>query len=158
MTAQERFWAKVDRRGPNECWPWLGSRIPKDGRGIFWNGERQESAPRAAFRIATGQAAPADKLVCHTCDNPPCVNPAHLWLGTARDNTLDAKAKGRLHQMTKTHCVHGHPFSGDNVYLDRMGCRQCRICTLERVARNNRKYRAKKLALRIERGEHRKAC
>jgi hypothetical protein len=89
-----RFWEKVDRSGgPDVCWPWLGTRDAK-GYGHFSLELRMEKAHRVALRLS-GVEVPATLLVCHHCDNPPCCNPAHLFVGTVRDNALDMIAKGR---------------------------------------------------------------
>src|SRR5690606_12878457 len=97
-----RFWSKVDMSGgPNSCWEWQGSR-DADGYGRFTSnrskrlgfGPKSWVASRAAWLIHTGHL-PGDLLVCHHCDNPPCVNPAHLFLGTNNDNMRDMNRKGR---------------------------------------------------------------
>lgn len=96
-TFLDRFWAKVEVRGPGECWGWRGATNPK-GYGMIGvtRGDRQAAitAHRFSYLIHHGPI-PTGMQVCHTCDNPPCSNPAHLWLGTASDNQLDAFRKGR---------------------------------------------------------------
>lgn len=89
-----RFWRKVDRRGPDECWEWSGRR-DKDGYGQFRtnNPRRMRRANIVAHEIEYG--LPNGLQVCHSCDNPPCCNPQHLWGGTNSDNQQDSVTKGR---------------------------------------------------------------
>jgi hypothetical protein len=94
----DAFLARVDTSaGPDRCWPWTGSRNPGGyGFGTFgWT----RHAHREAYRLANGEFD-TSLDVCHSCDNPPCVNPAHLWLGTHSENLLDASRKGRLNSAT----------------------------------------------------------
>lgn len=89
----ERFWSKAAIGSEDECWEWTGSRHYK-GYGKFWlKGCR--SAHRVAYELTHGPITDPPLLVMHSCDNPPCVNPTHLSLGTASDNQRDSAAKGR---------------------------------------------------------------
>jgi hypothetical protein len=101
----DRFWPKVNKSGPvpahvphlGPCWIWLGAIDPAFGYGKFGMGGRGYSpwnTHRAAWFLTFGEI-PAGMNVLHKCDNPPCVNPAHLFLGTFQDNTRDMFAKGR---------------------------------------------------------------
>lgn len=92
----ERFWRSVDASGgPDACWPWR----PSYARGGYGSILDDEGRPRPAHRLSWemhhSRTAPPDLCVCHACDFPPCVNPAHLWLGTYKDNAQDMVAKGR---------------------------------------------------------------
>lgn len=94
-TLAERLWAKVDVRGEDECWPWLGSRTWQ-GYGHLGRGGRGTGnvhAHRAAFEVTFGSVSGLH--VCHVCDNRLCCNPAHLFSGTAKDNALDMVKKMR---------------------------------------------------------------
>lgn len=88
----EKFHSKVARREPDRCWPWLGASN-RDGYGHFRVGTRTLIASRVAAALAHGE--PNGVLVCHSCDNPICCNPSHLWFGSDADNVADCKAKGR---------------------------------------------------------------
>jgi hypothetical protein len=89
----ERLWSRVVTRGSDECWPWVAGRA-KDGRGRIRIGHATYFVPRVVYAIVTGQD-PGTAEVCHSCDNPNCCNPAHLWLGDDRDNQHDRNIKGR---------------------------------------------------------------
>lgn len=97
----ERFWEKVDRNGPmhpalgSHCWLWTASLMMKrGGYGQLRDGLSTLKAHRVAWELARGPV-PTELFVCHRCDTPRCVNPAHLFVGTHLDNMRDCVAKGR---------------------------------------------------------------
>lgn len=125
--AEKRFWPKVKKS--SLCWEWTGALTGR-GYGQMWMPGGKVKAHRLSWEIHRG-SIPKGIYVLHDCDNPRCVNPHHLFLGTAKSNRLDAVLKGR-NWKGKTHCVRGHPMSGNNLYVYRGGkyvqrvCRTCR--------------------------------
>lgn len=98
---EQRFWRYVDKRDPSECWTWTGSTNWK-GYGRIAVERRNRPAPQVAWELANGGPFPHGKFACHSCDNPSCVNPAHIWPGTAAENQADSIIKGRrLHLVGK---------------------------------------------------------
>ena len=100
LTLKQRFWLKVDCS--DECWVWTGA-VSSHGYGRIKNDPGMLPPVLQANRLAwelTQGPIPQDLKVCHTCDNPPCVRPSHLFLGTHSDNMLDAVAKGRHRRYT----------------------------------------------------------
>ena len=92
MKTESEFWEKVSKS--DDCWDWTGFRHP-DGHGQCYLNGVPKYAHRFSWEMHNGPI-PNGMCVCHKCDNPHCVNPDHLFLGTHEDNMYDAKAKGRL--------------------------------------------------------------
>lgn len=126
---EARFWGKVERQSADVCWIWRGTLV-RGGYGQFSVRPGQRcAAHRFAWELSNG-AIPDGLFACHRCDNPPCVNPAHLFLGTPKDNMQDKVAKGRHtnQYVGQTHCKRGHEYSAENTRVDSRGVRICRAC------------------------------
>lgn len=129
-TPSERFWGKVDLKGPvpascpalGACFIWTAS-LSHD-YGIFWDAGRTTLAHIWAWEQVHG-ALPTDLELHHICLNPTCVNPEHLKVLTHSEHM-------KLHGTLKTHCVHGHPFDDENTYIAPDGRRRCRACAQKR--------------------------
>lgn len=139
------FWSQVDKSG--DCWIWEGKRNPRHPYGQFyvgWDGERyvEMRAHRAAWSLANAQPVPEGMSVMHSCDNPICVNPDHLSLGTHTDNVRDMWAKGRARNrmVGMTHCQRGHEFTPENTTVSG-GKRKCRACCNARERRQREERR-----------------
>jgi len=91
-----RFWKFVDRRGDNECWPWIGGTQFGYGRFKFHkDGKSDRRGSHVISYYLETKVWPIGKCVCHSCDNPSCCNPKHLWAGTDDDNQKDSAKKNR---------------------------------------------------------------
>lgn len=103
------FWTMVDQSGgPETCWPWIGGK-DDEGYGKVWLNGRMWLTQRVAYELTNGPIPEGEghhgTCVLHHCDNPPCCNPAHLWLGTQIENMADRESKGR-----------NRPLKGDQHY------------------------------------------
>jgi hypothetical protein len=139
MKREESFWSRVDVRSDDECWEWQGAitavgyaKLP-----FAWEGR---IASRYSYYLNIDENFNRNLFVCHRCDNPICVNPKHLFLGTQKDNMQDMQAKGRSAQAKKTHCPQGHEYRPENLCKRRDNRRQCKICKRESDLRNQMKY------------------
>ncbi len=102
----EDVWKYIDRRGEDECWPWMGSKSNPYGK--FKLSEKTVSAHRLIWEMFNGMMK-KDMLVCHTCNNTYCCNPNHLYLGTSQDNMNDRKKAG-----------HYNPLCGEESHLHKL--------------------------------------
>jgi len=121
----DRVMSRVDRRGADECWPWLMS-VGSHGYGQigWWVGSGQSTMMTAhrVVWIAHNGPVPDDLVVDHVCHNRVCCNPAHLRLLSDSENA-------RLTSwVLKTHCRMGHPYDEANTYVNPRGHRYCREC------------------------------
>lgn len=138
----ERFHRRIEKT--SECWNWTGGKSER-GYGRMHIGRKPVPAHRVSLFLETGLWPPDGKDVCHHCDNPSCVRPDHLFVGSRSENMKDASKKGRINfagleagRHRKTHCRRGHALEGDNLKIrpkDRL-CRQCvKITELRRLER-----------------------
>jgi hypothetical protein len=130
---------------PKGCWEWTGGRSAY-GYGVFRSTFGESMAHRASFVLHKG---PLMKGMCvlHKCDNPPCVNPEHLFAGDRIMNNLDKKLKGRTGRKwnaLKTHCPHGHAYDLENTRFNKDGSRHCRMCYRLKARRDVAKRKEKK--------------
>ena len=149
----EKFWSQVDKSGgPDACWPWTGRIRNAKGYGGFHVEGRFQVAHRWLLGYLRGKPLKwPDEIGCHRCDNPPCCNPAHLYIGDHHQNTLDAiERSGHPAGITraKTHCVHGHEYTPENTHWYDGGRRRyCRTCKREQSRESMRRQREKKLRI-----------
>jgi hypothetical protein len=141
---EEYFWLRVKKT--DGCWLWTGRKAYWGyGSVQLYAGAPRTGAHRASWQIHYGKI-PEGLWVLHKCDNPQCVRPDHLFLGTNTDNMRDCWAKGRgkapdsrARMALKTSCANGHQFTDESTYWHN-GHRKCRICHMlhERIRRSRR--------------------
>jgi hypothetical protein len=139
------FWRRVEKT--DGCWFWRG-KIKSTGYGIVQRARKAIHAHRYAYELIVGPI-PDGLYICHHCDVRACVNPAHLFPATQRENILDMVSKGRHASQvagTPAHCKHGHAFTPENTYRKPNGTHACKMCVRdrgveyrERLARNAKK-------------------
>ena len=114
----ERFWTKVDQSGgPDACWPWMAYR-GVHGYGRFRGWPTSTLAHRVSYELTTGTPIPEGMGALHTCDNPPCCNPRHLYPGTQLDNTNDRR--------TRKGIARGRRLYGEDHWLTKLTNQQAR--------------------------------
>lgn len=135
----EKVMTRVHIAEQTGCWEYTGSKQSKLGYGSVYikqrNGKNwQMVAHRLMWILRHGRVPDRTEFVCHKCDNPPCCNPDHMFLGSLADNNKDMASKGRYNHQKKTHCPHGHEFTLENIYRapSRPNKRACRSCMRDR--------------------------
>lgn len=114
------FWSKIEKT-EDGCWIWKGASGGRQGYGSFSYKGKAYRAHRLAWSLENGPI-PEGHFICHRCDNPPCVNPAHLFAGTALDNVRDMWEKGRAHIQPKAEVHYECP---KKRYYCQMNCTNC---------------------------------
>lgn len=113
-----------------------------DGYGRFYFDGKFWMAHRLSYTLQVGEI-PSGMQVLHVCDNPPCINIKHLFLGTNADNVADKVSKNRQAKNYKTHCKNGHQYTSDTTFIRKQGWKECRICirSNQKAARNRKKIK-----------------
>lgn len=146
MAFEERFWAKVEKCGPDECWLWKGGQSA-DGYGLFYAGGKRYGAHRFALELS-GTKIPAGMMCDHICRTRNCVNPRHLRAVTPYVNTMENSSSPPVFNVLKTHCPRGHEYTPENTYV-RLGSRNCKACRREAcLAHYHREGAARRRAAR----------
>ena len=140
IPVRERIWNRIKKTA--SCWLWTGAKDAKGYGHIHYNG-RSRKAARVVYEMEVGPIRDG-LLLLHSCDNPPCVNPAHLRPGTQSENMTECAERGRnkAYLLSKSSCLRGHPMSGENLYVDPRGRRVCRGC----MRISDLAYKARRLA------------
>lgn len=148
MLTLERFWNKVDVRGPAECWPWHTASENEYGKfSVKRPPFRQIGSHVFSWIIANRSDVPEGCIILHSCDFKKCVNPAHLSAGTYSQNTKEAVERGlidmdipRSFRKPSDYCQRGHALE-DNHYIQE-GRRRCKTCHATRALKYRDKYNA----------------
>ena len=131
-----RFWSKVEK-GP-KCWNWIARDIHGFGYGRFSVRSKKLEAHRYAYESCIGPI-PKGLEIDHLCRNPLCVNPAHMEAVTHIENIMRGMSPHAI-CARRTHCLRGnHPLSGENLFINANGQRECKICRKERYQYHNYK-------------------
>lgn len=131
-SVKDRFWAKVDKKGPNDCWEWLGVKT-KLGYGYmrYYKDGRRKGCHLVSL-ILHGIKIPKGKHTDHLCRNTSCINPKHLEIVTPRKNILRGVGPAAINYR-KTHCKYGHELTGKNLSWNKRknnkNQRRCKKCT-----------------------------
>lgn len=117
------------------CWNWIGTKNAQGYGHSYWDG-KVVKAHRLSAMLWLKFDIKSQLKVLHRCDNPSCINPKHLFVGTSLQNVADCISKGRHWWANKNSCINGHPFTEENTYHrgDKKG-RECKVCSRDRVRR-----------------------
>lgn len=138
----DRFWEKVEKGGPDECWTWT-ARCHPAGHGVFNSGNKVNVYAHRWAWIEVNGPVPEGLVLHHKCFNPPCVNPAHLEPVTVGENLL-AGPRGPAYERSRiTHCPQGHEYTPENTvrYAGSSWGRRCRECQRETARRGHARRR-----------------
>ena len=145
------FWDRVLVLGEDDCWEWQHGRFDT-GYGAFYLNGQNRGAHRLSYEYSHGDINDSKLFVCHSCDNPPCVNPNHLFLGTSKVNVNDMHNKGRdvKYYAEREECSNGHKYELDSYFIrvrDGLESRVCRECDRQRGEKYRRNLGVKDINL-----------